>query len=324
VSITAVLGYLLSQFRHPTGDAIQDALLPIQGLILVAHWCDFYLLHDAEKEYYRLKDTGREGNGEVKGKEKKTFWQRLGWHFDLATSMRGIGWNWKVNHVPETTPKTRWQFVRTEVLKAFIFYALFDIIWYSIQGSSFSNSSDLDLTSVSIWRQILWTWVPGLESYYSLNMQCSLFAALTVGLGLYEPDDWPPITGKLKDVSSVRDLWGQFWHQALRRVSRYPAVRICRNLLTSEGQTLGIPFQVLTRLVPIKKGTLLSKYSQLYLAFAASAFLHYFPDLIQGRGGSDDCLKQLAYFLVQPLAITAEDFVVYLGKKAGVKESCEC
>ena len=32
-------------------------------------------------------------------------------------------------------------------------------------------------------------------------------------------------------------------------------------------------------------------------------------------------LNQAAFFMLQPVAITVEDFVVYLGKKAGIKES---
>ena len=84
-------------------------------------------------------------------------------------------------------------------------------------------------------------------------------------------------------------------------------------------QTLGIPFQVLAKCVPIKSGTLVSRYAQLYLAFAASAFLHHFPSLIHGTGDRN----QLVYFLIQPLAITFEDFVIYLGKRTGVKNSCE-
>jgi hypothetical protein len=215
--ITAVLAYLLAQFRHPTGDVIQDGLLPIQGLILFAHWVDFYVLHDTEREYFRVKEGAAE-KGQGNDWEKTGTRRSLGWHFDLATSMRGVGWNWRVKNLPQMTPKTKWQFVRTQVSKAFLFYFLFDFIWYNIQGSIYATQSPPPLVSDSIPRQILWTWVPGLESYYSLNMQFPLFAALTVGLGLSSTEGWPPIMGKLMDVNSVRDFWGRFWHQGLRRV----------------------------------------------------------------------------------------------------------
>lgn len=69
LGVTAVLSYLLSQFRHPTRDVIQDAVLPIQGLILFAKWVDFYVLHDAEKEYWRVKDV-KNGTSEEKDVER--------------------------------------------------------------------------------------------------------------------------------------------------------------------------------------------------------------------------------------------------------------
>jgi hypothetical protein len=117
---------------------------------------------------------------------------------------------------PEITENR--QFIHTQLLKSFIFYFLFDLIWYIIQDTPHPQP----LESASIPQQILWTWIPGLESYYSLNMQFPLFAALTVGLGMYDPGDWPPIMGRLRDVCCVRDFWGRFWHQGLRRVCFLP------------------------------------------------------------------------------------------------------
>jgi hypothetical protein len=155
---------------------------------------------------------------------KQTVWQKLGWGFDLHSSMRGVGWNWRVRNIPASTPQSKWQFIRTEVSKTFLFYLFFDFIWYNIQGSIYATPSPPpSLTSDTVQRQIFWTWIPGLESYYSLNMQFCLFSALTVGLRLYEPDDWPPIMGRLREVGSVRDFWGKFWHQGLRRVRGQPA-----------------------------------------------------------------------------------------------------
>jgi len=67
-------------------------------------------------------------------------------------------------------------------------------------------------------RQAIFGWVAGLQSYYSMNMQYPILAALTVATGLYQSQDWPPFMGKLRDVFTVRDLWGKFWHQCWRRV----------------------------------------------------------------------------------------------------------
>lgn len=99
IGVTSILFYLLRQIsRHRTGDLIQDGLLPIQGLILFLHWFDFFVLHTPEREYFRLKD---------KVDETKTRWGNLGWHFDLNTSLRGIGWNWKVKNIPAADAGSR-------------------------------------------------------------------------------------------------------------------------------------------------------------------------------------------------------------------------
>jgi hypothetical protein len=67
-------------------------------------------LGGAEREVWRLKDVkGKEvgggdgeGNGEMGGRKG------LCWQFDLMTSLRGIGWNWKVKNIPEAAPATKW------------------------------------------------------------------------------------------------------------------------------------------------------------------------------------------------------------------------
>ena len=73
----------------------------------------------------------------------------------------------------------------------------------------------------TLWGKIICAWRLPLQSYYSLNMQYSLVAGLVVALGFYKPQDWPPQMGRLRDVSTVREFWGQFWHQNLRRVRSF-------------------------------------------------------------------------------------------------------
>ncbi|RDL35145.1 uncharacterized protein BP5553_07076 [Venustampulla echinocandica] len=133
-------------------------------------------------------------------------------------------------------------------------------------------------------------------------MQYSLSSALTVATGLLTPQDWPPVMGRLRDVCTVRGLWGKFWHQLYRR-------------------KLNLPFTILTRFVPIARGTLLSKYLQLYLAFIASGLLHTLGAMNATTSSHENNMLQLTFFLVQPVAITIEDFAVYLGEKWGAKKS---
>lgn len=99
--VTTALVGLLVQFRQPLGDTVQGGLLPIQGLLLFLHWCDFYVLHSPDKEYFRLKDKDKDVT-------QKSWRGRLGWNFDLTTSLRGVGWNWEVKNVPQSNPTTKW------------------------------------------------------------------------------------------------------------------------------------------------------------------------------------------------------------------------
>jgi hypothetical protein len=101
LGVTALLLYLVSQVvKYPTGDKAQDTLLPIQAMILVTQWIDFYVLHTPEKDYYRISRPE-----EKKGSIKDQGWkERLKWAFDLKMTLRGIGWNWQVKNIPPTYP----------------------------------------------------------------------------------------------------------------------------------------------------------------------------------------------------------------------------
>jgi hypothetical protein len=86
-------------------------------------------------------------------------------------------------------------------------------------------------------------------------------------------------------------------------------------------QKLTLPFNLLTKYIPIRHGTLVSRYTQLYLAFITTTAIHHIGAMNMPTSSNANNLSQVAFFMLQPVAITLEDFVVYLAKKAGVKES---
>jgi hypothetical protein len=75
------------------------------------------------------------------------------------------------------------------------------------------------------------------------------------------------------------------------------------------------------RLLSVRKGTLVSRYLQLYNAFFVSAVIHHIGAL--NCPYSALAWYQFYFFMIQPVAITVEDFAIYLGKKAGLKETCK-
>lgn len=68
----------------------------------------------------------------------------------------------------------------------------------------------------------------------------------------------------------------------------------------------------LARLLGLRKGSLSSRYFQLYFGFFISALLHEWNVFNATRedGG------EMWFFMIQPVAITAEDFVQYCWRKA--------
>lgn len=110
------------------------------------------------------------------------------------------------------------EFVRIELAKAFAWFLLFDFCWYQLSISQYNSSPPPDIFSDTLPNQALFGLSTGIMSYCTLSLQFSVFAALTVAIGMYSPQDWPPLMGRLRDVSTVRNFWGKFWHQDLRRV----------------------------------------------------------------------------------------------------------
>lgn len=108
LSVTATLAYLVTLVvRNPTGDVVNDTLLPIQALILLVQWVDLYVLHAPEKEFWKVGDE-KVGNGGLEKGVPSGWREKLGWVWGLKFTLRGVGWNWRVKNIPTESPKTKW------------------------------------------------------------------------------------------------------------------------------------------------------------------------------------------------------------------------
>ncbi|KAI1033239.1 hypothetical protein LB503_008556 [Fusarium chuoi] len=104
------------------------------------------------------------------------------------------------------------------------------------------------------------------------------------------PEDWPHLNGPINSWSTVRTFWGTFWH------------RLFRKALSGWGDF--IPDKVLR----LRRGTLLSRYSRLTLAFFASGLMHRCTHYFY-RLEARERYEMETFFLLQPLAIMFEDAV---------------
>ena len=83
---------------------------------------------------------------------------------------------------------------------------------------------------------------------------------------------------------------------------------------------LSQPATRITRLLCLRKGSLASRYTHLYLTFAISCLVHQYQMFNVTRRD----MGEFAFFMSQPLAITFEDFVQYIWRKfqgGGSRES---
>ncbi|KAH7259548.1 uncharacterized protein BKA55DRAFT_610726 [Fusarium redolens] len=209
-------------------------------------------------------------------------------------SLRRVGLRGEIS-MKKRVPSNSILFVTTKIVECVGCYLILDAILLAPrpeghlitrEKQSLFNLSSLTCEDL-IFRisSSLGNWVIG---YVSVRLAHGFVAAVSVLLGLCKPEDWPHLNGPISSWSTIRTFWGTFWHQLFRKA------------LTGWGDF--IPDRVLR----LRRGTLLSRYSRLILTFFTSALmhrcLHYFYRLEAGEWYEIE-----TFFLLQPLAIMFED-----------------
>ncbi|KAJ3785259.1 membrane bound O-acyl transferase family-domain-containing protein [Lentinula aff. detonsa] len=286
-SYVCISGLLLT-----TGDRMQDYSIgsTLGGQFFTA---THLLLFSEPLAQYRHREDKDEPR-------KRSFWRRALWTWCIVHSPRGIGWNYQVLSVPpRPLPCSKWAFIRSRILQAVKFYILMDIAQSYIRlNTLFTNPPpNATITSQGWLLQMIsgaaWMTTP----YAGMSMQYCLFAAASVGFGFSNPEDWPDTYGTWKHAYTVRNFWGKFWHQMIRRYVTSIGKFVCRKL-------------------GFQPGTWYSSYTQLYVAFFISAVLHCFGDVMVGweyLGAS------FPFFVSQAFGITFEDIAIHLFKRTGLR-----
>ncbi|KAJ5218174.1 uncharacterized protein N7498_000273 [Penicillium cinerascens] len=108
-----------------------------------------------------------------------------------------------------------------------------------------------------------------------------------VGLGLDEPEHWPPVFGRMLDAFTLRNFWGKFWHQFLRQPFTAVSSFVARDVLH------------------FSRPSILEQYTNIFFVFLLSGVLHLMANLVDGvpveRSGA------MPFFLSMVLGIMIED-----------------
>ncbi|KAJ8489854.1 hypothetical protein ONZ51_g2666 [Trametes cubensis] len=220
----------------------------------------------------------------------KPLFKRIGYALCILRNYRLIGTNAQVANVPPPFKGTRSQFLRRRFWQLVVTIITFDITesWVHMHPHLYMPSgSDSDAVNLHFpagpvgylaRSACMAVWL--VMIYSLLRLLYFSFSFAVVAAHLADPEDWPDVFGTWSDAYTVRHLWGRAWHQNLRRHFSY-----------------------------------WGKLSvQVHIAFALSALLHCMGDLMVGK---EHFGRSWAYFAANGLAITLEDTVFALAKRAG-------
>ncbi|KAF8900297.1 membrane bound O-acyl transferase family-domain-containing protein [Gymnopilus junonius] len=274
-----------------------DFISKLNFTALLFNASDYLLLCDPQHDLRLI--------GQTKLISHETLIQRLWWALRLLASPRGVGWNFEsTSHLPLRPPSSarepKWKYVMKQVFWIVVYYP----IWHMASYWNRSNprygrdivASNIDRTAFPWWwRVTVWATI---VDYYALMtiMQCAA-SSITVAFCISDAQEWPPLFASPLEAYTVRRYWGRMWHQLYRKIfashSKYIA------------DCLHLP--------PKSK---ITTYFKLYLSFFISGVIHCAGDygyLQEYSGGA------LRYFLLHACAITFEDGIIGLAKRAGFR-----
>ncbi|KAF1984761.1 hypothetical protein K402DRAFT_335851 [Aulographum hederae CBS 113979] len=269
--------------------------------VLVHHYVDRVILSNPDKERWHRKINGKK---DPKAPVPKTFTSRLWWALTMMGAQRGVGWSHEVKNVEEGVPAgyPRWKFVLRHLARAAWFTVVRDLYkiytantpYGSWGGSGKVPGSFLD--SEPFLSQVFLVWIHVFMVYASSCADVSLIYAAGVAVGVFKPEECRPLFGDLRTMTSIRRTWSVTWHQLFRRINTFPSTYLVKTLLQ------------------LRPGTFLSRYSQLFLGFAVSGFMHAMAAIYTA---GYEC-GEMRFFLSQALAIMVEDHVIEFGKYLGL------
>lgn len=234
---------------------------------------------------------------------------RWWWNVDIQLNPRGYGWSYEVKNLraPPSKGTRRWTYILRTVAWAVFYYLLrtqartvaahllADGQWIDADGN---EPQQVVFYSMPRSRQVFACWLLVLNDYWSFETLGWAVAIGGVALRLWLPEQCPSVFGSLAHLYTVRNLWGKYWHQMMRRAASFWGQLVARDLLR------------------LRKGSFGSRYVQLFVGFFVTGAIHAYPAYVYL--GHD--LGEWNFYIGQAAAIMFEDHIIALGKRMGFRE----
>ncbi|KAI0600673.1 hypothetical protein F4775DRAFT_582596 [Biscogniauxia sp. FL1348] len=216
VAFSLLLTFLLQRPFYTTGGNFGDYACTALDLWLITRLVDFY--------FHPPRYLGRPGSetykkGGVAHADLKTWQEKLVWALRLQFTPRGVGWDWEVKGIIENhdAKLTRAQFLTKRFVCLVYHFVMQDLAVYGVEFCwTVQPTLESAAAKNACWFAICW--FGGMTLYQGFGIWDNGVSAMTVLLGLCETWEWPPILGTLESSWSVRQFWGESYHQMLRRV----------------------------------------------------------------------------------------------------------
>ncbi|KAJ4137168.1 hypothetical protein NW768_002749 [Fusarium equiseti] len=240
---------------------------------------------------FHAEDLIDKSEGRYVGKAT-LLWRGVKLYFNL----RRVGVRGEVS-MRRRQSQSRAQLLRSKTIELFFLYLILDIAMNAPlpEGHLISKEKETLFNLSNLSSEDIGFRFVGTLGYWVLSFVCNRFnnacaAIISLALGLSQPDEWPSLNGPISACCTIRGFWGTFWHQLYRRT------------LTGWGDF--IPDKALG----LRRGTLLSRYVRLTLAFLLSGLMHH-PMVSVYSLGADDTWSCEKFFLLQAFGIMVEDAV---------------
>jgi hypothetical protein len=172
-------------------------------------FADLLLLSRAGSiRFIRHSKNSTDQKAGVSDDDCETLWEKFKWGFRLVVSFRLIGWNVQVKGVPRHPNQDLSR--RDFVLKYLILSGLcwtYKLAFQYLIGVAIAGRANAPGPSANPFFDILEGWSGALWAAVGLNQYYRLAAAISIGIGLCDPWEWPPFFGSLRDGWSVRQIW---------------------------------------------------------------------------------------------------------------------
>ena len=213
-----LVGYIHYEiiFTQTTGDFAVDLTLGSAFVVQYLIGADYALLSSPED----LLDYCDRDSLKV---SQRSFKKRLQWTLRLHANPRGIGWAHEpANLPPRPSPSTpRFKFVVSRILYIIgCFFGLGMVYVLDASNPGLTTPGMLLIEAPLHWRALGVTSF-GLGGFLTISALNSMLSAVVVGCGYSSPARWPTLFGSLFELWSIRNFWGRFWHQTIRRVNTF-------------------------------------------------------------------------------------------------------